>query len=260
MAQVFRDLARDAHQRAGAIGVLVVWGRALTDLVQTVPAERSAQMNSRTWQRLGGLCLMIGSIVASVTFIIHRLVGFGVFLGVLAEVWLAVAAALFLPGILALHLRLAGRGGWWRWLGTVLAVVGVLALALGQWVFALHLGGTLTSCGYHCISIEYPAGSLLDERLSAQAQVYGTWLAVVGLGVLSVIALSGSPLSRRTALPGALVVGYTAFMSLPANAPALFPGVELLLVWVGAAFLLGRELWREAAPGISAALPMTEVG
>jgi hypothetical protein len=101
---------------------------------------------------------------------------------------------------------------------------------------------------------------LLDERFSALAQVYGTCLAVVGLGVLSVIALLGSPLSRRTALPGALVVGYTAFMSLPANAPALFPAVELLLVWVGAAFLLGRELWREAAPEISAALPLTEVG
>ena len=80
------------------------------------------------------------------------------------EVWLAIAAVLFIPGIIALHLQLtAGEDGLrqgWPWLGTlgtpgiVLAVVGVLLLALGQLGFALHLGGTVISCGHHCLNVE----------------------------------------------------------------------------------------------------------
>jgi hypothetical protein len=72
-----------------------------------------------------------------------------------------------------------------------LSLRGKLGRALGQWVFALYLGGTLTSCGYHCISTEYPVGSLLDAWLSALAEGYGTRLAVVGLGRSS---------SRRSAI------------------------------------------------------------
>lgn len=151
-------------------------------------------------------------------------------------------------------------GGGWRWLGTVLAVGGVLSLTLAQLAFALHLGGTLTSCGSQCGGIAYPAGSFLGGRLYAMMQWYGTGLAVVGLGILSVIALVRRPVSRRTALPAALAAGYVAFMSLPRNAPAILPGLELLLLWVGAAFLLGRALWKEADSATGSLLPMTEAG
>jgi len=242
MAQVFTDLARDAHRHAGALGVLGVWGPALTDLVMT-----------------GGLCLMIGSSLGGLVFIIHRMLGFAVFMGVQGDVWLAVAAFLFIPGIIALHLHLAESGSGWRWLGTVLAVFGVLLLALGQLAFGIHLGGTVTSCGHQCISIDYPS-SFLGEPLYAKLQSYGTWFAVVGLGLVSVIALLRRPFSWRTGLLGALVVGYLAFMSLPSNAPAVFPGVQLLLLWVVAAFVLGRDLWKEAAPGTGSSVPMTAAG
>jgi hypothetical protein len=257
MAQVFLDLAREAHQRDGAVGVLVVWRRALGDLVMTVLAERSAHVVGRTWKQLGGLCLMIGSVLGGLVFIIHRMAGFAIFMGVQGDVWLAVAALLFIPGILALHRQLAASGREWRWPGTVLAASGVLLLALGQLAFAMHLGGTLTSCGNHCSSIEY-SQSFLGDPLYSQLQSYGTWCAVVGLGILSVISLLRRPFSWRTGLPGALVVGYVAFMSLPSNAPAVFPEVQLLLLWVIAAFLLGRDLWTEAAPGAESPLPMPE--
>jgi hypothetical protein len=259
MAQVFRDCACEAHQRNGAAGVLTVWSRALTDLAVTVLAERSAQMSKSTVTQLGGLCLMIGSVLGGIVVIINRMIGFAVFLGVLGDVWLAVAAVLFIPGIIALHLHLAGSGGGWRWLGTVLAVSGVLSLALGQFAFGIHLGGTVQSCGYQCISFDYPH-SFLSERLYSLLQFYGTWFAVVGLGTLSVIALLSRSASRRTVLPAALVVGYVTFTSLPPNAPALVPGTPLLLLWVVAAFLLGRDLWKEAAAGTSSALGMGEAG
>jgi hypothetical protein len=259
MAQVFTDLAREAHQHEGAIGVLRVWGPALTDLVMTVLAERRADMTSKTWQQLGGLCLMIGSVLGGLVFVIHRMIGFAVFMGVYGDVWLAVAALLFIPGIIALHLHLSGSGYRWRWLGTILAVSGVLLLALGQLAFGIHLGGTVTSCGHQCISIDYPS-TLLGEPLYAKLQSYGTWFAVVGLGILSVIALLSRPRGWRTGLPGALVVGYVMFMSLPSNAPTLFPGLPLLLLWVVAAFLLGRDLWRQAAPTIDAPVSLAEAG
>jgi hypothetical protein len=118
-------------------------------------------------------------------------------------------------------------------------------LALAQLAFALHLGGILTSCGSQCGTITYPAGSFLNGRLYFMMQWYGTGLAVAGLAILSVITLVRRPLSQRTALPAALVAGYVAFMSLPGNAPAVLPGMELLLLWVGAAFLLGRSLWND---------------
>jgi hypothetical protein len=260
MAQVFTDLAHEAHRRAGAVGVFALWGRALTDLVVTALAERSALMSNRTAQRLGGLCLMIGGAVGGLALIVRQMIGFAILFGVPGEVWLSVAALLFIPGIIALHLWLAGSGGGWRWLGTVLAVGGVLALALGQLAFALHLGGALTSCGAQCGAIAYPAGSVLDGRLYAVMRWYGTGVAVVGLGALSVLALVRRPLSRRAALPAALTAGYVAFMSLPGNAPAIFPGVELLLLWVGAAFLLGRALWTEAGSATGSLLPMTDAG
>ncbi|HKB48238.1 MAG TPA: hypothetical protein VKC57_11115, partial [Ktedonobacterales bacterium] len=131
---------------------------------------------------------------------------------------------------------------------------GVLSLALAQLAFALHLGGTLTSCGSQCGGIAYPAGSFLGGRLYAMMQWYGTGLAVVGLGILSVIALVRRPLSRRTALPAALAAGYVAFMSLPGNAPAILPGLELLLLWVGAAFVSIADRDKAEALPILAAL------
>src|SRR5260221_9820958 len=116
MAQVFTDLAREAHRHAGAVGVFALWGRALTDLVVTALAERSAQMSNRTAQRLGGLCLMIGSSLGGLALIVRRMLGFADFFGVQGEVWLSVAAVLFIPGIIALHLWLVGAvgggGGW----------------------------------------------------------------------------------------------------------------------------------------------------
>src|SRR5260370_18737251 len=124
MAQVFTDLAREAHRHAGAVGVFAVWGRALPDLVVTALAERSAQMSNRTAQRLGGLCLMICSSVGGLALIARRSIGSAVFFVVQGEVWLSVAALLFIPGIIALHLWLAGSGGGWRGLGTVLACGG----------------------------------------------------------------------------------------------------------------------------------------
>jgi hypothetical protein len=258
MAQAFTDLARDAHRRAGMAGLFAVWGHALADLLMTALAERSTQMDVATWQRLGGLSLMVGSCLGGAVYVIHSLVGFAFFLGVLGDVWLAVAALLFIPGIIALHVRFAASGGGWRWLGTGSAVVGVLLLALGQLAFALHLGGTLTSCGHHCISINYPSGSILGEHVYAVAQRLGMWLAVLGLSILSVIALLRRPFNWRMGLPGALVVSYVAFMSLPSNATANIPAALLLVQWVAAAFLLGRDLWNDAAPGASAPLLATE--
>jgi hypothetical protein len=107
--------------------------------------------------------------------------------------------------------------------------------------------------------VEY-AGSVLSERAYAQMQSFGTWGAVVGMGIVSVITLLSRPVSWRAGLPGALVVGYVAFMSLPSNAPAIFPEIELLLLWVVAAFLLGRDLWNEAASGTRSPLATTEAG
>jgi hypothetical protein len=260
MAQVFTDLARDAHRRVGAAGVFAVWGHALADLLVTALAERGTQMDGATWQRLGGLSLMVGSCLGGAVYVIHSLVGFAFFLGVLGDVWLAVAAFLFIPGILALHRRYAASGGGWRWLGTALAVVGVLMLALGQLGFALHLGGTFTSCGHHCISINYPSGSIVGDHLYAVSQRLGTWFAVLGLSVMSVIALLRRPFNWRMGLPAVLVVSFVAFMSLPSNATANFPAALLLVQWVGAAFLLGRDLWHDAALGGNARASVTVAG
>jgi hypothetical protein len=215
-------------------------------------------MDGATWQRLGGLSLMVGSCLGGAVYVIHSLFGFAFFLGVLGDVWLAVAALLFIPGIIALHRRYAASGRGWRWLGTVLAVAGVLMLVLGQLGFALHLGGTLTPCGHRCISINYPTGSIVGEHVYAVSQRLGTGSAVLGLGILSAIALLQRPFRWRMGLPAALVVSFVAFMSLPSNASANFPAALLLVQWVAAAFLLGRDLWKDVTPGISAPLLATE--
>jgi hypothetical protein len=183
------------------------------------------------------------------------MVGFDVFIGVQGEVWLAIAAVLFIPGIIALQLQLAasesGSRQGWPWLGTpgtpgiVLAVVGVLTLELGQLGSALHLGGTVISCGHHCLNVEY-SGSVLSERVYAHMQAFGTWGAIVGMGIVSVITLLSRPFSWRA--------------RLPSHTPAIFPEIELLLQWVVAAFLLGRDLWNEAASGTRSPLATKEAG
>src|SRR5260370_24381569 len=94
MAQVFTDLAREAHRHAGAVGVFAVWGRALPDLGVTALAERSAQMSNRTAQRLGGLCLMIGSSLGGLALIVRRSIWFALLFGGQSEVWRSVSACL----------------------------------------------------------------------------------------------------------------------------------------------------------------------
>jgi hypothetical protein len=65
MAQVFRDMCRDAVRQRGTPGLIALWGRTLVDVAASAPPERFAEWSKKMTRKTIAL-LAIGLIVLAI--------------------------------------------------------------------------------------------------------------------------------------------------------------------------------------------------
>lgn len=190
MATLFRDCCREAWTHGGALALLGVWGRALSDLAATAASERmreGVQMSGPIFIKAAGLAGLIAG--AWYTFLYVALIAstaptnFNIYLGTFAAAWTssAVLAAtvpatwvLFLLGLVGLHIYLAQHAASYRsliWCAALVTCAGVVMLFVGG---PLILQPVLTSV---------PTADYLSFYLRGGYYIWGSF-AALGIGLL----------------------------------------------------------------------------
>ncbi len=237
LQQVFRDCARDAHQRAGAWGLIRVWLGVLPDFFTTA-AEQHAEEDLTVSRKLIGGTLN--------GFLVGMLSGAGLIGGAL---WILVGAVSFLrpPGV---------PGGMYRdvedllplfFSGVQLVSLGLIAVFLlpgRQWSFPFRLlllvaagGGQVTAMGWQFF------GDTADWMvLTTGILIQVAGIALAGLGLLR---------QARSRTWGALLLTLAAAMLL-----FNFEDWRTLFIALSGALTMGlMVLMYRSAPGPNLGTP-----
>jgi hypothetical protein len=234
MAQLFRDICRDALHQRGWRGLLVAWTGALTDLVASAIvqdlAERGRPLAAAPLPRLAGLLAIAGSLAWATLYILSLL---------------HVAPTRAEPYAAALALLLPGLAGLLAWEGRSLgraARVGAALAGLGIVGFALSaVGGAL---------IGYPPrlGPWRDTTaLGATIALIAMVPLALGLGRRAAACRLGAllMLPYATLFTGAMLLRLLSPTFLPVEPwpPRLLTAGLAILFGLGWA-RLGLALWR----------------
>jgi hypothetical protein len=140
MAQVFRDVCRDAYRQGGAWGLANWWADALFDLLQTVIEEHRkvtlAMSLTRFIQWSGWLCILGGVFfaVSSISQLQGSIRGFE-----LTLIALIPAMTLITLGLVGIFLRYNAQLNLFGKLSLLTAVVGAVVAAVG-WLMVFVVG------------------------------------------------------------------------------------------------------------------------
>ncbi len=196
MAQVFRDVCRDAYRQRGTCGVLVTWLPVLLDLVITAVEERRKEgirMSKSTLIHWSGPILIVGGLL-------HMVAGFGPLQpgsccnGIYQVVVMMIVPALVLLaiGLAGVHARFAPRINRLGRLGLIVAIAAAPAFVI------IFLAGYM--------GLFY--ASEVVGTLSFLLPQFGTLL-------FGVSTIQTAPLPRWNVLP--LLVGLLPFLVLLPN-------------------------------------------
>ncbi len=192
MVQVFRDVARDAYQSQGALGLAFWWCATLLDLTRTVIEQRKkVTMSKSTLIHLSSILLVIGGAFwALAAFSQFQPDDHYTYYGIY-QILIVLAA----PGILLIGLGCIGLAlRYQQALGT-----------LGQWTLYLSSFGALV------MAVGIVATSIQDS-------LWGIWMAgsiihVIALTAFGLLHLRKPVLPIFRALPLQLASGWLILMS-----------------------------------------------
>jgi hypothetical protein len=197
MAQMFRDVCRDAYQQQGAAGIVLWWCTTLFDLALTAFEQRRKggfRMSKSMWIRLSGTLLILGGAFGSLAaFSQLQPDDHYRYYGIYQALMLLLAPGFLFTGLGCIGLALRYE----RTLGTVsqwaliLSGVGALVMALGvtvtqireEWWNIWYAGGvvhTLALTAFGLLHLRKPA---LPVFRGLPLQIAAGWLVMM-LGVL----------------------------------------------------------------------------
>lgn len=280
MARTFRDLRRREIEGRGLRGIVVLWGRALPELVFTALKERSTMLARNLAQnaylpaapavvtRWGGLSALLGGISGTVAYYLGVSVSLPLsFVVLLFSVLLSTLGLFGLYGTLA---AASGRPGRLAAAGASLAAASVVSwLALGAfaglsvvWGWATVPTGVATATAFCC----WFAGLLLLAVAAAYRTRLPGRLRVLPLAVVALVPVSvllplftavGTPLVTSLPFLGIALLGWFLLGSVGGDGPALpgraDPGVRKIARRTARAVSSNAGGLRPSRPGASVA-------
>lgn len=225
MVQVFGDSCREERERAGLVGLVLLWARTVLDLLQTAASERTRTASGATFVipvagsprmvRWGGAAAIVGAVcsivattltVSSVAFLEEPIFnalwayqdggsGYSPFIVLLhpnvSSLLSTLAILLSITAFIGLYALISRRSGGTALVGGILMCVGFATLAVftasNAYTISVILGGRLGLHGTDPLSIVADLGVLafLVGALLLSFAVVRTW----ALGPWSVLPL-----------------------------------------------------------------------
>lgn len=265
MAQVFRDLCREEIGRAGIAGLVVLWARAVLDLLSTAFTERSNMLvtsrgfvvplvSSPKMIRWGGIAAVVGGVLGSAQELLYILTfaqasppaagAYGTVYNLLGY----LAGLLVVVGIFGLYAVVAHRSGRMASLGVLLACLS-LVISVGFFMYLMLEGSQGTLMG--------PGGGPTIPFILFQV---GTLIELVGLLLLGVVVSRTRALGRWSILPLALGLLIPLLWALVAFLVTSYDalgdqGIGLAMIRLVLLVLRAPAAWGSGLQGTAAGTP-----
>jgi hypothetical protein len=197
MAQVYRDVARDAYRDGGWAGMVIWWLTTMFDLLVTAFEQRrkpSFTMSKSNFAQLAGTLLIIGgALIALASFSQLQPDDHYSYYGIYQVLIWFVAPGFFLLGIGSISLGLRyeqalGKLGLWSLyvagIGALIASVGVVATSIQESLWDIwYVGGVIHVAALTLFGLAHVMKPALPIFRGLPLQIAGGWLITM-LGVL----------------------------------------------------------------------------
>lgn len=197
MAQMFRDVCRDAYRKQGAAGIVLWWCSTLFDLALTAFEQRRKggfRMSRSVWIRLSGTLLIVGGALGTLAaFSQLQPDDHYTYYGIYQALLILLAPSSLLTGLGGIGLamryeRALGTGGQWT---LILSGIGALVMALGlavtqireEWWRIWYAGGVLHVLALTVFGLLHLRKPALPVFRGLPLQIAAGWLVMM-LGVL----------------------------------------------------------------------------
>lgn len=244
MAQVFGDLCREERERAGLVGLFLLWTRTILDLLRTAASERTRTSpgdilvipiaGSPRMVRWGGAAAILGaffSLVAT-TLIVFSVVYLEE--PIFNALWAYQdGGSGYSPFVVLLHPIVSEVLGTLSWVLLVTAFIGLYALVARRSGRMARLGGILMCAGFAML-VTFAASNAVR-----MVEIFGGRLGQIGTDPLLIVA----DLAVPAFLIGALLLSFSV-----ARTRALGSWSALPLVLLFAGTVLRMVLIRSGLP------------